>query len=155
VADQALDNLALKEINLKKLLTPEVKRLAASHVRESLGLSLRKACLLVNLSTFVYRYQPKQGNDDAVRRRLRELAEERKRFGSPRLHIMLKREGLVVNHKRTERLYREKGLASERKEREKEPPEPEWYYLYRSGQTKDGQWTSSLTVSSPGGASVP
>ena len=39
-----------------------------------------------------------------------ELAGERKRFGSPRLHIMLKREGLVVNHKRTERIYNERGL---------------------------------------------
>jgi putative transposase len=43
------------------------------------------------------------------------LAGERKRFGSPRLHIMLKREGLVVNHKRTERIYNEEGLALRRK----------------------------------------
>jgi putative transposase len=88
-------------------------------VRESLGLSLRKACLLVNLSTFVYRYQPKPDNDDVLRHRLRELAEQRKRFGSPRLHILLKREGLVVNHKRTERLYREEGLALRKKKRRK------------------------------------
>jgi putative transposase len=54
-----------------------------------------------------------------VRKRLRELAEQRKRFGSPRLHILLKREGLVVNHKRTERIYREEGLALRRKRRRK------------------------------------
>jgi len=54
-----------------------------------------------------------------LRQRLRELAGERKRFGSPRLHIMLKREGLVVNHKRTERIYREEGLALRRKRRRK------------------------------------
>ena len=42
---------------------------------------------------------------------------ERKRFGSPRLHIMLKREGLVINHKRTERIYSEEGLALRRKEK--------------------------------------
>jgi putative transposase len=88
-------------------------------VRESLGLSLRKACLLVNLSTSVYQYRPKPGNDDKVRKRLRDLAEQRKRFGSPRLHILLKREGLVVNHKRTERLYREEGLALRKKRRRK------------------------------------
>ena len=50
---------------------------------------------------------------------MRELAGERKRFGSPRLHIMLKREGLVVNHKRTERIYREEGLGLRRKRRRK------------------------------------
>jgi putative transposase len=88
-------------------------------VRESLGLSLRKACLLVNLSTFVYRYRRKPDNDDALRHRLQELAEQRKRFGSPRLHILLKREGLVVNHKRTERLYREEGLALRKKKKRK------------------------------------
>ena len=50
---------------------------------------------------------------------MRELAGERERFGSPRLHIMLKREGLVVNHKRTERVYSEEGLALRRKRRRK------------------------------------
>ena len=35
--------------------------------------------------------------------------------GSPRLHIMLKREGLVINHKRTERIYSEEGLALRKK----------------------------------------
>ena len=74
---------------------------------------------MVNLSTSVYRYQTKQGNDDAVRQRLRELAEQRKRFGSPRLHMLLKREGLVINHKRTERLYREEGLALRKKRKRK------------------------------------
>jgi putative transposase len=100
-------------------LKPRVKRLAVSHVRESLGLSERKACLLVNISPSVYRYKPKADNDDKLRKRLRELAAQRKRFGSPRLHILLKREGLVINHKRTERLYREEGLALKRKRRRK------------------------------------
>jgi len=98
---------------------PEAKRLAASHIKESLGLSERKACLLVDISTSVYHYQPKRKSDGIVRQRLRELAEERKRFGSPRLHILLKREGLVINHKRTERLYREERLALRKKRRRK------------------------------------
>jgi putative transposase len=89
--------------------------LAASHMRESLGLSERKACELVNISVSAYQYQAKGTGDGVLRRRLRELAEHRKRFGSPRLHILLKREGLVINHKRTERIYREEGLALRRK----------------------------------------
>lgn len=93
--------------------------MAVSHIKESLGLSERRACLLVDISSSVYRYQPKPDDDDQVRKRMRELAEQRKRFGSPRLHIMLKREGLVINHKRTERLYREEGLALRKKRRRK------------------------------------
>jgi putative transposase len=85
----------------------------------SLGLSEHKACQLTNISASVFRYKPKPGNDDALRQRLRELAEQRKRFGSPRLHILLKREKLVINHKRTERIYREEGLALRRKRRRK------------------------------------
>jgi putative transposase len=50
---------------------------------------------------------------------LRELAGQRKRFGSPRLHILLKRENLVINHKRTERIYCEEGLSLRRKRRRK------------------------------------
>jgi len=93
--------------------------LAVSHTRESLGLSERKACRLINISASVYRYRPKPSNDIVLRQRLRELAEQRKRFGSPRLHILLKREGLVINHKRTERIYREEGLGLRRKRRRK------------------------------------
>ena len=119
VADQALDNLGLKETALKKLLTPEVKRQAVSHVRERLGLSERRAARLVNIAVPVYRYKPKPDNDDHIRKRLRELAEQRNRFGSPRLHILLKKEGLVINHKRTERLYRLEGFTLRRKRRRK------------------------------------
>ena len=71
-------------ISLKKLLKPKVKRLAVSHVRESFGLSERRACQLVDVSTSVYRYRPKPDNDNGLRHRLRELAEQRKRFGSRR-----------------------------------------------------------------------
>jgi putative transposase len=74
---------------------------------------------MVNISPSVYRYRPIYDCDAALRQRLRELAGERKRFGSPRLHIMLKREGLVINHKRTERIYREEGLVLRRKRRRK------------------------------------
>jgi putative transposase len=59
--------------------------------------------------------QPKGSEDEVLRRRLRDLPEQMKRFGSHGLHILLKREGLVTNHKRTERIYREEGLDLRRK----------------------------------------
>ena len=37
----------------------------------------------------------------------------------PGLHIMLKREGLVINHERAERIYNEEGLAFQKKRRRK------------------------------------
>ena len=47
------------------------------------------------------------------------MAHQRRRFGCPRLHIMLRREGLVVNHKRTERIYQEEGLPLRKRRRRK------------------------------------
>lgn len=53
----------------------------------------------------------------ALRQRLRELAGERRRFGYRRLHILLRREGLAINHKRVYRLYREEGLSVRQRKR--------------------------------------
>ena len=125
---------------------------------EGLGLSERRACLLTGVSPSVYRYEAKRGNDDELRTRMRELAGERKRFGSPRLHIMLKREGLVVNHKRTERIYREEGLGLRRKRRRKgtagarviipapERPNQKWSMDFVSDSTVTGRRFRALTI---------
>jgi putative transposase len=50
---------------------------------------------------------------------MKELTEERRRFGCRRLHVLLKREGLVVNHKRTERIYKEENLSLRVRRRKK------------------------------------
>ncbi|WP_081448121.1 IS3 family transposase [Nitratidesulfovibrio vulgaris] len=47
-----------------------------------------------------------------LRLRLRGLTEELLRVDSPRLQTLLHRKGLVVNHKRVARVYREEGLSS-------------------------------------------
>lgn len=83
------------------------------------GLSIRRACGLVGLWRSTQQYQPHRADDSALRGRLRALAEQRRRFGAPRLHVLLRREGWLVNHKRTERLYREEGLALRRKRHRK------------------------------------
>ena len=86
---------------------------------ESHLLSERRACVIVGLCRSSCRYQAKPKNDEAIRSRLRELAEQRRKFGAPRLHTLLRREGYLINHKRTERLYREEGLSLRLKKRRK------------------------------------
>ena len=49
--------------------------------------------------------------ETALRERLRVWAGERRRFGRRRLHVLLRREGLVQNGKKTEHLYREERLS--------------------------------------------
>lgn len=87
------------------------------HAVTRFGLSERRACKLASLHRSTHQYWARPPNDDALRERMRGLAGKHRRFGSPRLHVLLRREGLVVNHKRTERIYRQEGLALRRKKR--------------------------------------
>lgn len=73
-------------------------------------MSERRACRLVQLSRSTKRRLPKRQNDADFVRRLRELAELRRRFGYRRLHALLRREGVKVNHKKLRRIYREEKL---------------------------------------------
>jgi len=61
------------------------------------------------------RYRSHRPDDAPARARLRELASVRRRFGYRRLHILLKRESIVMNHKKLRRLYREEQLQVRRR----------------------------------------
>jgi putative transposase len=65
------------------------------------------------------RYEARPKDEEGVRQRLRELAALRKRFGYRRLGLLLRREGMLVNHKRVYRLYREEGLSLRRRKRKR------------------------------------
>jgi putative transposase len=67
--------------------------------------------MLVGMAPKAYRYASKRPDDGEVRTRLRALASERRRFGYRRLHILLTRQGMRLNHKRLFRIYREERLG--------------------------------------------
>jgi len=79
------------------------------------GYSQRRACMLIGLAPKTYRYASSRGDDAAVRERLCTLARQRRRFGYRRLHILLRREGIVLTHKKLFRLYREERLTVRRR----------------------------------------
>jgi putative transposase len=54
-------------------------------------------------------------DDASLRQRMRAIAQERRRFGYRRVHVLLKRDGYVINHKKLFRLYREEKLAVRRR----------------------------------------
>ena len=54
-----------------------------------------------------------------MRKRILELAQQRKRFGQYRIYLLLRREGFTTNHKRVSRIYREEQLQVRRKRRKK------------------------------------
>jgi putative transposase len=80
--------------------------------------SQRRACRLVGISRSVLLYSsPKRLDDVELQERLRTLALQRRRFGYRRLHALLRREGVAVNHKRVYRLYSAAELAVRRRKK--------------------------------------
>ena len=92
-----------------------MKRKMVTEVIAQHHLSQRRACGLIGITRRAFRREPGPDCDRGLRQRLRALAELHHRWGSPMLHRMLRREGLVANHKRIERLYREEGLSLRRR----------------------------------------
>jgi len=58
----------------------------------------------------VARYRPCKPNDEALRERLKASAGQHRRYGNLRLNPLLRREGFMLNYKKTYCLYREEGL---------------------------------------------
>lgn len=92
------------------MVTPAARRQAAAHLCVAFEVSQRRACDVIEADRTSVRYRSIRPDDAALRARLRELAAERRRFGYRRLHILLRREGHLMNHKKLRRLYREERL---------------------------------------------
>lgn len=97
------------------MVTPAAKREAVVHLRATHGVSQRRACAVLAVDRSSVRYRPRTAEDHAVRARMRALAAERRRFGYRRLYWLVGREGIVMNHKKFRRLYREECLQVRRR----------------------------------------
>ena len=87
---------------------------------ERFGLSQRRVCRLLTLDRNTLRYRSRRQDDTALRTRIRDIAERKRRYGCPRIYVRLRREGWVVNHKKVERLYyRDEGLSLRRRRQKK------------------------------------
>ena len=75
----------------------------------------RRACQVLGADRTSVRYRGQRADDAIVRARLRELAAIRRRFGYRRLLVLMRREGLIMNHKKFRRLYREERLQVRRR----------------------------------------
>ena len=91
---------------------------------KTLGLSERRACRLVHKPRSTMRYQSHQKDDEGLRQRIKELANRHRRFGHPRIHVLLRREGFGANHKRTHRIYCEEGLQVRKRKPKRRTAQP-------------------------------
>jgi putative transposase len=97
------------------MVTPAVRREAVAYLCETFAVSQRRACSTIGADRTSVRYVTTRPDDHAVRERLRELAAVRRRFGYRRLHVLLDREGIMLNHKKLRRIYAEERLQVRRR----------------------------------------
>jgi putative transposase len=83
---------------------------------------------------------------------------QRRRFGSPRLTVMLRREGFKINHKRVERIYAEEGLQVKKRKKRRQTaalrvvipaptrPNKRWSIDFVSDSLSDGRKFRCLTI---------
>ncbi len=93
------------------MVGPAAKRDAVAHLKAMMGLSERRACQIVSADRKMIRYQSCRASEGELRTKLRDLANQRRRFGYRRLFIVLRREGERSGVNRIYRLYREEGLS--------------------------------------------
>jgi putative transposase len=101
------------------MVKPAAYREAVGFLRSELKVSERRACRVLGHARSSCRYVRRRTMVQALLDDLLGLAMKRPRFGYRRLHLMLRRQGWKVNHKRVYRIYRAEGLAIRRKRRKR------------------------------------
>lgn len=91
-------------------MRPGRKRELVDVVRGEWDVSIRRACRLIEFDTSTYHYRSRRPDQADLKARINEICATRVRYGYRRIHVLLRREGWEVNHKRTYKLYREMGL---------------------------------------------
>jgi putative transposase len=91
-------------------MKPARKRQLVDEVRAVWRVSIRRACEALPVDRSTYRYRSKRTGEGVLMKRIMEIAETRVRYGYRCIHVLLAREGWLVNAKRVCRLYREMGL---------------------------------------------
>lgn len=101
------------------MVAPAARREVVGFFRQTHRLNRTQGCRLAGISRQALCYEPTKTRDEALLSRLKALDKQYPRYGYLLLHAMLKREGLVVNKKRTYRLYRQLGMQVRAKRRKK------------------------------------
>ncbi len=105
------------------------------------------------MSASSLRYQPAPDRNAVLRETIVALAHRHRRYGDGMIYLKLRQRGLVVNHKRVERLYTEARLQVQRLKRKKVPVASASPWCVPTPPTRSGPWTSRSIAAPRGGSS--
>lgn len=101
------------------MVTPAAARQAARYAQDRFGISERRATRILEINRSTLRYRARRPDDGLHRQAIVRIAEQRPRFGYRRVHWLLGREGIHVNRKKVQRIYREEKLQVRRRRRKR------------------------------------
>ena len=101
------------------MVKPKERREAALYLAKKHGVSRARLSRLLGLKLSTLSYNPVVKDDSDLSTKIKDLAEKHKRFGHPRLFVVLKRDLPEVNHKKSHRIYKELGLQIGKRKRKK------------------------------------
>jgi putative transposase len=78
-----------------------------------------RACGLVGILCLLFRYESRRTDDVELTHRMVAIAAQKRRYGYRRIHVLLRREGWLANHKRIWRLYSQASLSVRRRKRKR------------------------------------
>jgi len=139
-----------------------MKREAVMHISNYFGASERKSCQLVQINRTTYRYKRKPKNDNLIKEKIEKILENNSMYGLSMIHLKLRQDKILINHKRTERIYKEMDLALKQRKRRKkvtseerttvehsEKPGKVWAMDFIHDSVAEGKRLKVLTVIDP------
>jgi putative transposase len=95
-----------------------MRRAAARKARRDHDISQRLACRLLGVDPKTVRRDHPPDNPE-VREEMKAIANKRRRFGYRRIGVLLERKGMIMNHKKLDRIYTEEKLGVRRRRGQK------------------------------------
>ncbi|MEM5437446.1 IS3 family transposase [Paraburkholderia diazotrophica] len=108
------------------------------------AMGVTRACELVGISHSLFRYESRRSDDADLTDRMTAIAAQKRRYGYRRIHVLLRREGCLANHKRTWRLYNKAGWSVRKRKCKRIAAVERKPLRCRQTRTKAGRWILSL-----------
>ena len=100
-------------------MSSQARREAVGILMAERQMGVTRACGLVGISRSLLAYRSRRQVPEGLQERIGEIAATKRRYGYRRVHVLLRREGWKINHKRTHRLYCEAGLQVRKRARKR------------------------------------
>lgn len=102
------------------MVSPQAKREVVQFLITTKNFRPHRAYKLVGLRSSTYYYKKVSSRDDTkLKEKIVEIAQQRIRWGCPRIYEVVRRNGFKDNYKRVERLYSQMGLSIRKRPKKK------------------------------------